>query len=103
MKPQDLLVEVIKVKGTCPVYRVGSRFWIKEGFRLVTEIPLCMHSLLSLAPYYVALSRGIDPRDLGLSKDKSLAYVQCLDPCELTQGGTVTFAIRVVKDAVEDR
>lgn len=68
MRPQDLSVEGIKVKGMCPVYRGGSKFWIKEVFRLVTEVPLCMHSLLSLAPYYVALSRGIDPRDLGLSK-----------------------------------
>ena len=104
MKLKDLLVEVAEVKGTCPVYKVGMRFLIKDGFRLVSERALCMHSLLSIAPYYVALSRGIDPRDLGLSKEKNIAFVQCLDPCKLTQGGTVIFAIKVAQnETAEDR
>lgn len=94
MKVQDLMVEVIEIKGQCPVYRLGFRFWIKDGFRLVSEEPLCMHSLLSLMPYYVALSRGVSPVELGLSTGGNTAYVQCLDPCELTKGGTVIFAIK---------
>jgi uncharacterized repeat protein (TIGR04076 family) len=44
-------------------------------------------------PYYVALYRGVDPKELGLSKDGRKAYVQCLDPCDYTGGGTVTFEI----------
>ena len=48
-----------------------------------------MHSLASLMPYYIALSRGISPESLGLSGPKEgMAYLQCLDPCELTGGGT---------------
>lgn len=53
-----------------------------------------MHSLASVFPYYIALSRGIAPRELGLGEDT--AYVQCVDPCERTGGGTVVFRIRRV-------
>jgi uncharacterized repeat protein (TIGR04076 family) len=53
-----------------------------------------MHSLASLMPYYVALSKGISPQALGLSGTKpNRAYLQCLDPCEVTGGGTVIFEI----------
>ena len=52
-----------------------------------------VHSLSSLMPYYVALSRGIEPVDLGLAKEGKIAYLQCLDPCEYTGGGTVVFAV----------
>ncbi|MFP3868731.1 MAG: hypothetical protein ACLFUU_11325 [Desulfobacteraceae bacterium] len=45
-------------------------------------------------PYYVALARGVNPVDLGLSSgDPDVAYVQCLDPVDLTGGGTVLLAI----------
>ncbi len=45
-------------------------------------------------PYYVALSKGIHPKDLGLSgTNADCAYVQCLDPCEITGGGMVVFEI----------
>jgi uncharacterized repeat protein (TIGR04076 family) len=54
---------------------------------------VCMHSLSSIMPYYVALYRGVDPKELGLSKDGKKAYVQCLDPCDHTGGGTVIFEI----------
>jgi len=68
---------------------------IVDGYKLVAEMPLCMHALQSLAPYYVALSRGMDPADLGLAGSDGAAYVQCLDPQEVTRGGTVVFRIAV--------
>jgi hypothetical protein len=45
-------------------------------------------------PYYVALFRGVDPKVLGLSRDGEKAYVQCLDPCDYTGGGSVIFAMK---------
>jgi len=60
-----------------------------------------MHALQSLAPYYVALSRGVDPGDLGLAGPDGAAYVQCLDPQRYTGGGTVTF--RVCAEEPESR
>jgi len=96
MAAQDLEVCVIEIKGRCPVYRVGDRFYILEGYKLQAERPLCLHALAALMPYYVTLSRGTPPRELGLGDDDT-AYLQCLDPYKRTGGGTVVFAVRPVR------
>ena len=93
----DLIVKVEAIDGRCPVYRLGDQFVIREGYKLCARRPLCMHALTSLLPYYVPLSHGILPKDLGLG-DVKRAYVQCLDPCEYTGGGTVVFAITKGED-----
>ncbi|MFW5986256.1 MAG: TIGR04076 family protein [Halanaerobiales bacterium] len=92
----NLKVEVVEIEGDCPVYSIGESFYIKDGFRL--SVPegreLCFHSLLSITPYYTALSRAISGNELGLNKNGGQgAYVHCLDPCEYTDGGTVVFSI----------
>lgn len=96
MASQDLKVRVVEVKGDCPVYRVGDHFRILEGYKLQAERPLCLHALSALMPYYVALSHGTPPQELGLGDDDT-AYLQCLDPHERTGGGTVVFAVRPVQ------
>lgn len=89
-----LTIEVHDIKGHCPVYHKGDRFTIDEGYKLKARKKICMHSLASIMPYYVALSRGVKPVDLGLAnQDDGKAFVHCLDPCEHTGGGTVTFQI----------
>ncbi len=92
-----LLIEVADIKGQCPVYEVGDRIVVDDGYRLNLEDTdaLCLHSLASLMPYYVALSRGAEPAALGLAGEDGRAYVQCLDAAERTGGGTVTFVITV--------
>jgi uncharacterized repeat protein (TIGR04076 family) len=98
-----LLIEIVEVEGHCPVYEVGDIFRIEEGYQLVSDKPVCMHALQSISPYYVALSRGVQPADLGLSGPRQGAtYVQCLDPVAYTDGGTVTFEITVKEDTLED-
>ena len=96
----DLQITIIDIKGDCPVYKTGDIFVLKEGYILDPEqsCAVCMHSLASIMPYYTALSRGINPTDLGLSPspDKP-ARVQCLDPCTYTEGGTVIMEIKKVE------
>lgn len=93
---RNLTVKVVRVKGFCPIYREGDTFTILEGYKLKTKKIICMHSLASLLPYYVALSHGASPKGLGLSQqDENTAYVQCLDPCDYTNGGTVVFSIKI--------
>ncbi|MGM0366330.1 MAG: TIGR04076 family protein [Actinomycetota bacterium] len=94
-KDMRLIVEVAEIKGVCPVYKRGDQFIIEDGYRLKSPRDICMHSLSSILPYYVALSRGINPKHLGLasSEDAEASYVQCLDPCRYTGGGTVIFKI----------
>ena len=84
-----------EIRGNCPVYRPGDRIVLDEGYRLNLKETdnVCMHSLSSIMPYYIALYKGVDPRKLGLSQDGKKAYVQCLDPCDYTGGGTVIFEI----------
>ena len=90
----DLIVSVKEIKGHCPVYEVGDRFKLEDGYRLIADRPLCMHSLASLLPYYNAL-RVSRAAEWGLAGkgDRTKAYVQCLDPAPYTGGGTVIFEI----------
>jgi len=92
-----LVIEVVDIQGNCPVYMVGDRFTLDQGYVLNPKESdnVCMHSLASVIPYYTALSRGVSPEDLGLSGSVAgRAYVQCLDPCKITGGGTVVLEIR---------
>ena len=91
----QLIITVKKINGHCPVHRVGDRIVLDEGYRLNLEETdnVCMHALASVMPYYVALYKGVNPVELGLSKNPSCAYVQCLDPRVYTGGGTVVFEI----------
>lgn len=93
-----LRIIVKEVKGNCPVYSVGDKIVLDEGYRfnLDETDDVCMHSLASIMPYYVALYNDVDPQQLGLAKDGQKAYVQCLDPCKYTGGGTVIFEIEKV-------
>ena len=90
----DLVVRVKEIRGRCPVYTEGDTFRLVNGFRLVSDIPICMHGLASLMPHYNAL-RVSEPAAWGLAgqDDPSRAYVQCLDACSHTGGGTAVFEI----------
>jgi uncharacterized repeat protein (TIGR04076 family) len=90
-----LIIEVIEIEGKCPVYRMGERIVLDEGYKvnLKQTDNICMHSFASLLPYYNALAKGVSPIEFGLAKEGSDAYIQCLDPKKYTGGGTVTLKI----------
>ena len=92
-----LTIKAVAVKGSCPVYKIGDQIVIDDGFRLnlAETDAICMHSLASFMPYYVALSKGVTPAQLGLANEQGLACVQCLNPAECTGGGTVLFEMTV--------
>ena len=96
-----LEIEVVEVRGRCPVYKVGDKMTIDDP-KIVLERTdaLCTHALSPLLHYVLVLERGADPVDLGLSKlkDRKHAYIHCVDPGEpYTDGGTVIFKIAKVK------
>ena len=99
----DLIVKVKEIKGSCSVYKSGDSFMLKDGYRLQTDIPLCMHSLAALLPHYNAL-RISDPGQWGLAgkNDQTKAYIQCLDPYDYTDGGTAIFEIQRVSTKTTD-
>ncbi len=92
---RKLVVKVVKIEGKCPVYEVGQKIILDEGYRvnLKESDNICMHSLASIMPYYVALYNGVNPETLGLANKEGRACVQCLNPRGITGGGTVTFEI----------
>ena len=96
-----LLITVKEIKGNCPVYRLGDKIVLDEGYRfnLRETDNVCMHSLSSIMPYHIALFNEVDPRKLGLCRDGKKAYVQCLDPCDYTGGGTVIFEIEKIRES----
>ena len=98
-----LVIRVVEIKGRCPAYEVGDTIVLDNGFRLNLEGTTagCMHSFASIIPYHVALAKGVRPDQMGLAHKElkdGKAYVQCLDPCEMTGGGTVTFSIERQED-----
>jgi len=95
----NLIISVKEITGNCPVYKVRDKIVIEDGYKinLKKTNAICMHSLASIMPYYVALSKEIDPKTLGLAKDGKKAYLQCLDPCQYTGGGTVIFEVETKK------
>jgi uncharacterized repeat protein (TIGR04076 family) len=68
-----LLITVKEIRGHCPVYKIGDRIVLDEGYRLnlVETDSMCLHSVASILPYYIALYRGVSPRELGLSRPMS--------------------------------
>jgi uncharacterized repeat protein (TIGR04076 family) len=90
----DLVITIKEIKGHCPTYKAGDSFTLKAGYQLVSDIPVCMHGLAALIPYYNAL-RVSEPAQWGLDgkEDKTKTYIHCPDPCEYTAGGTVVFEI----------
>ena len=90
-----LVIKVIDIQGNCPVYHVGQKIVLDEGYKvnLKETDAICFYSLASLLPYHAALSKGVDPVELGLAREGKDAYLQCLDPQKYTGGGTVTFKI----------
>ena len=99
----DLKITVKQIRGTCPVYKVGDEFTLKNGYQLVSDIPVCMHALASLMPHYNAF-RFANPGKWGASgkENRDKLYFQCLDPYEYTGGGTVVFEVSRVDQEKHD-
>lgn len=93
----NLVIEVVEIKGTCACHKVGQQFKLKDGFKLVSGIPVCMHALSAIMPFYNAL-RFVPGNKFGLDSKESpdAAFVQCPDACNYTDGGTAVFKIEKI-------
>ena len=92
-KALPLIIEVVKVQGFCPVHRLGDCFAIRKGHQLSADQPVCMRAIQAISPYYVPLSRGLHPIELGLAGPQGAAFLQCSDPNCSSTGCSVTFRI----------
>jgi len=90
-----VIIKVKEIRGNCAVFKGGESIVI-DGPEIDLDMTdkLCIHALVSLLHYVVALREGVPPAKLGLAKKGDKAYVQCVDPGEpYTAGGTVIFEI----------
>jgi len=80
-----LIAKVVAIEGNCPVYEIGDKIVIEDGFRLNLEETdaVCMHSLASLMPYYVALSKGGFSRPVGACRRRGQSLRAMLRPCQI--------------------
>jgi uncharacterized repeat protein (TIGR04076 family) len=95
-----LTFKAVRINGKCPVYNIGEKTVINGPFiDLENSDKVCVHALLSLGSFIVALREGIDPMSVGLSKNQEgPAYFQCLDPGPpWTDGGTILFEVTSVQ------
>ncbi len=96
-KPYRLIITVKKVRGSCPVFKVGDKI-VVESPKIIPKKTntLCVHAIGSMLSMIVALSHGISFKELGLAVEEAdVGHVQCLDPGPPhTVGGTVLFEIR---------
>ncbi|MFX1295299.1 MAG: TIGR04076 family protein [Promethearchaeota archaeon] len=93
-----LEILVKKIRGICPVYKLGDKMVIEgPSIKLDETNAICVHAFSCLSTFLGALRGGVDPKVLGLAKESGdTAYYQCLDPGEpYTAGGTVLFEIKI--------
>ncbi len=91
-----VLIEVVKIKGKCPVYKVGDKIYL-EGFYINSKVSsnICMHAFSSMISLLSAFSHGASAIELGIGDKEDEGYLQCCDPGEpYTKGGTVTFKLK---------
>jgi len=83
---ERVIIKVKEIRGNCAVYKGGEKI-IVEGpeINLKETDKICIHALPSLLHYVVALREDVDPVKLGLAKEGSKAYIQCVDQESLTQ------------------
>jgi uncharacterized repeat protein (TIGR04076 family) len=89
-----LEIEIIGVRGWCPVHKVGDKIVLEK-----TDA-LCIHTLSTLLHHVVALDEGVEPAKLGLTKqeDREHAYMQYVDPWKpYIEGGTVIFRAKKIR------
>jgi uncharacterized repeat protein (TIGR04076 family) len=92
---KHLIVEVVEVRGRCVAgYNVGDKLEINQNV-CVEGNKICYFALSSIMPAILALQLGNEPKDIGLSKEEGVSYMQCSDPGGfLTPGATVVFKIK---------
>lgn len=96
-KKYRLTIIVKKIRGNCPVFKIGNKIVIDSPKIVVDETDnVCIHALGCMLSMIVPLSHGISFKQLGLATEENeKGYIQCLDPGKpYTDGGTVLFEIK---------
>lgn len=101
MRPRSyrIEIEVVDIRGYCPVYNKGDHMIIEMPELILGETSrVCIYALVAMQTLVQALARGYSAKDLGIGETDDEGYAQCPDPGPpYTRGGTVIFRIKRVK------
>ncbi len=104
MPGYKVTLECESVKGFCPFYKKGHRVtFVEPGIVMEETDAICFGAVLTFAPFYRPLVRGIKPEELGLSKRLITCHSHPLNRPEAH--GTVFFKIKQVpvQETIEDK
>ena len=95
MKKYRVRAKVVRITGTCPIYKVGDEIVIDRFFIDTQKSKnVCIHALSALLSLLSAYLHGNSAIDLGIGKEENKGYMQCPDPGPpWTCGGTVLFEL----------
>lgn len=103
-----VIVEVVEIKGECPVYRVGDVMVIHEPKLVLDETTaVCMRAMGPLMTHLISAAGGIDPSTAkggvlhrvanpNVPAERGVHYTSCPMPGKpYTESGPVLFRIKL--------
>jgi uncharacterized repeat protein (TIGR04076 family) len=99
-----VVLECKSVKGFCPFYHEGDKISFEEPGIIMEETDaICFAAVLTFAPFYRPLIRGIPPEDMGLTQRIITCHAAPLNRPD--SHGTVFFKIHQipVDETIEDK
>jgi hypothetical protein len=99
-----VVLECESVKGFCPFYKKGDRVtFVEPGIVMGETDAICFGGMLTFAPFYRPLIRGIKPEELGLTDRIVTCHAPPLNRPETH--ATVFFKIKQipVDETIEDK
>ncbi len=96
MKKYKVVIEVVDVKGYCPLYKEGDRVTAENFYFKTRESSnICLHAFVSMSTLLSSFLHGVSAKDLGLSEKEDEGFLECPDPGPpYTKGGRVVFKLR---------
>jgi uncharacterized repeat protein (TIGR04076 family) len=99
-----VILECTSVKGFCPFYHEGDKISFEEpGIVMEETDAICFAAILTFAPFYRPLIRGISPEEMGLTQRLITCHAAPLNRPD--SHGTVFFEIHQipVDETIEDK
>ena len=98
VKSWDARIEAVEVRGNCGAGFVKGEKFVLSGKTGCIDFKnsdrVCYWALSDLMPALLGIHLGVDPKELGMSNEKDVAYMCCSDPGPpYTPGGNVVFKI----------
>jgi uncharacterized repeat protein (TIGR04076 family) len=99
--PTRIVVTVEKIKGCCPIYKIGDKITIEEFYiNSQNSQNICIHAFSAMSTLLSAFLHNCSATKLGIGSEENTGYIRCPDPGPpCTRGGNVLFKLEKNKTA----